>query len=54
MTAFIGRTGNPNLKIGKVTEAGRDYEIEIVTQDGSLANKVFVEKSSGRVISAYR
>ena len=50
----IERRGNPNLKVGKVTEAGRDYEVEIVTQDGSLANKVFVEKRTGRTIPAYR
>lgn len=54
VTSFITRTGNPNLKAGKVTEAGRDYEVEIVTQEGSLANKVFIEKRSGRVIPAYR
>jgi hypothetical protein len=46
-------SGNPNLKAGKVTEAGRDFEVEIVTEDGSLANKVLVEKSSGRILSAY-
>jgi hypothetical protein len=44
---------NPNLKIGKVTEVGRDFEVEIVTEDGSLANKVLVEKSTGRILSAY-
>ena len=46
-------TGNPNLKVGKVTEAGRDFEVEIVTKDGSLANKVFVEKATGRIIPAF-
>jgi hypothetical protein len=45
--------GNPNLKVGKVTEVGRDFEVEIVTKDGSLANKVLVEKSTGRILSAY-
>jgi hypothetical protein len=44
---------NPNLKVGKVTEVGRDFEVEIVTEDGSLANKVLVEKSTGRILSAY-
>jgi hypothetical protein len=44
---------NPNLKVGKVTEVGRDFEVEIVTQDGSLANKVLVEKSTGRILPAY-
>ena len=45
---------NPNLQVGKVTETGRDFEVEIVTKDGSLANKLFVEKRSGRIIPAYR
>ena len=54
VTSLLERRGNPNLKVGKVTEAGRDYEVEIVTQDGSLANKVFVEKKTGRMIPAYR
>ena len=45
--------GNPNLKVGKVTEVGRDFEVEIVTKDGGLANKVLVEKSTGRILSAY-
>ena len=46
--------GNPNLTVGKVTEVGRDFEVEIVTKDGSLANKVLVEKSTGRILSAYK
>jgi hypothetical protein len=45
--------GNPNLEVGKITEVGRDFEVEIVTKDGSLANKVLVEKSTGRILSAY-
>lgn len=50
----LERRGNPNLKVGKVSETGRDFEVEIVTQDGSLANKVFVEKRTGRIFPAYR
>jgi hypothetical protein len=42
------------LKVGKVTETGRDFEVEIVTQDGSLANKLYVEKNSGRIVPAYK
>ena len=54
VSTFLERGGNPNLKVGKVTEAGRDFMVEIVTQDGSLANKVYVEKRTGRVVPAYR
>ena len=53
VTERLEYTGNPNLKVGKVTEVGRDFEVEIVTKDGSLANKVLVEKSTGRILSAY-
>jgi hypothetical protein len=51
---FLEKRRNPNLKVGKVTETGRDYEVEIVTQDGSLANKLYVEKNSGRIFPAYK
>jgi hypothetical protein len=51
---MLERRSNPNLKVGAVTEAGRDFEVEIVTKDGSLANKLFVEKRTGRIIPAYR
>lgn len=51
---LLERRNNPYLQVGKVTETGRDYEVEIVTKDGSLANKLFVEKRTGRVIPAYR
>jgi hypothetical protein len=49
----LAGAGNPNLTVGKVTEVGRDFEVEIVTKDGSLANKVLVEKSTGQILSAY-
>jgi len=52
--SMLERRGNPNLKVGAVAEAGRDFEVEIVTKDGSLANKLFVEKRTGRIIPAYR
>ncbi len=54
VSTFLEKRGNPNVKVGKVTEAGRDFVVEIVTQDGSLANKVYVEKRTGRIIPAYR
>jgi hypothetical protein len=54
VSTFLEKRGNPNLKLGKVEESGRDFVVNIVTQDGSLANKVYVEKRSGRVLSAYR
>lgn len=44
---YLQGTRNPNLKLGKVTEQGDAFEADIVTRDGSLVDKVLVEKSSG-------
>ena len=38
---------NPNLKIGEVTEKDDVYVGEIVTKDGSLVEKLVVDKSTG-------
>lgn len=39
--------GNPNLKAGKVTEKNGAYEVDIVTKDGSLVDKIQVNKQTG-------
>lgn len=40
--------GNPNLKLGKVEESGEDEIIaEIVTQDGSLVQRLEIDKHTG-------
>ena len=38
---------NPNLKMGEITEKEDVYVGEIVTRDGSLVEKLVVDKSSG-------
>jgi hypothetical protein len=38
---------NPNLKIGEVTEKDDVYVGKIVTKDGSLVEKLVVDKSTG-------
>ncbi len=38
---------NPNLKIGEVTEKDDVYVGEIVTKDGSLVEKLVLDKSTG-------
>lgn len=45
--------GNPNLKEGKSTDKGKYFEVEVVTKDGSLVDKLTVEKQSGWMRSAY-
>jgi hypothetical protein len=42
--------GNPNLKVGKITEKDTDTIItEIVTKDGSLVRKIEVDLHTGRM-----
>jgi hypothetical protein len=50
---YLKSTRNPNLKVGKVEEKGDDFEVDIDTKDGSLVNKVLVDKDTGWMRSAY-
>jgi hypothetical protein len=50
---YLEYTRNPNLKLGKVKEVEDGFEAEIVTQDGSLVDKVFVDKYTGGMHSMY-
>ncbi len=44
---------NPNLKVGKVTEKNGIYEVNVVTKDGSLVDKIQVNRQTGWFRSAY-
>jgi hypothetical protein len=44
---YLQSTRNPNLKLGKITEQGDAFEAEIVTKEGSLVDKLLVDKSTG-------
>jgi hypothetical protein len=46
-------SSNPNLKAGKVTEKGGAYEVDVVTKDGSLVDKIQVNKQTGWFRSGY-
>lgn len=46
-------SGNPNLKAGKVTPKDGFYEVDVVTKDGSLVDKIQVNKQTGWFRSAY-
>jgi hypothetical protein len=50
---YLSSTRNPNLKIGKIEDKGNDNEVNIETKDGSLANKILVNKDTGWMRSAY-
>ena len=45
--------GNPNLKIGGVTEKDEAYEARIETKDGSLVEKLLIDKQTGWMKRAY-
>jgi mono/diheme cytochrome c family protein len=50
---YIKSTRNPNLKVGKTMEKGSQYEVTIETKDGSLVDKILVDKNTGYMHSAY-
>ena len=53
MKDYLESTKNPNLKLGKIKDKGDVYEAEIVTQEGSLVDKILVYKQTGRMRSIY-
>jgi hypothetical protein len=50
---YLKSSQNPNLQVGKVRDAKGAFEVEIVTLADSLVDKILVDKSTGRMRSAY-
>ncbi len=50
---YLRGTRNPNLKLGKITEQGNYLEAEIVTKEGSLVDKILVDRYTGWIRSIY-
>lgn len=50
---YLSYRRNPNLELGKVTDAGENFEAEIVTRDKSLVDKILIDKNSGAMKSVY-
>ena len=50
---YLRSKNNPNLKLGKIEDKGNAFEANIVTQNGSLVNKILVDKDTGQMHSAY-
>jgi hypothetical protein len=50
---YLKSTRNPNLSVGKIEEKGNDYEADIQTKNGSLVDKILVDKNTGSMRSAY-
>jgi hypothetical protein len=50
--AQIKSMRNPNLKLGKVKDAGNAFEAEILTKNNSLVDKVLVDKSTRKSLKS--
>jgi len=51
---YLKSSKNPNLRVGKVHDAGESFEVEVVTMKDSLVDKVLVNKATGWMRSAYK
>ena len=50
---YLSSMRNPNLKLGKIEEKGNNYQVNIETKEGSLVDKILVDKNTGWMRSAY-
>jgi len=50
---YLKSKGNPNLRLGQITDRGNVFEGEIVTRDDSLVDKILVDKNTGSLRSVY-
>jgi hypothetical protein len=50
---YLDSTNNPNLKLGQETDNGTGYELDILTKDNSLVDRLLVNKATGEIYSAY-
>lgn len=50
---YLQSTRNPNLRLGKIEDKGNAFEAEIQTKDGSLVDKILVDKRTGWMRSVY-
>ncbi|MHB8772772.1 MAG: c-type cytochrome [Syntrophales bacterium] len=50
---YLRATGNPNLKIGKIESQEQGFDVEILTKEGSLVDRILVNKNTGAMRSLY-
>jgi len=53
MKDYLKASRNPNLKLGKIKDAGNDFEAEIRTRNNVLVDRVLIDKNTGYIRSAY-
>ena len=50
---YLDTLRNPNLKVGEVRDIGSAFEVDVVTQNGSLVDRIDVDKDTGYMNSIY-
>lgn len=50
---MLAASHNPNLKVGDVTDEGDNFQVEVLTKDGALVDKLLVDKDTGAMRSIY-
>ena len=53
MKDYLKSSKNPNLKLGKIKDAGSAFEAEILTKNNDLVDRVHIDKATGYIRSAY-
>jgi len=53
MKDYLKSSRNPNLKLGKIKDAGDSFEAEILTKKNDLVDRVHIDKATGYIRSAY-
>jgi hypothetical protein len=53
MKDYLRSSRNPNLKLGKIKDAGNAFEAEILTKKNDIVDRVLIDKYTGGIRSAY-
>jgi len=53
MNDYLRSSRNPNLKLGRMKDAGDAFEAEILTKNNDLVDRVHIDKKTGYIKSAY-
>ena len=54
MQNYVRYLNNPNLKAGDVADKGEFFESTVVTKEGSLVEKIQIDKSTGSFRNVYQ
>lgn len=53
MENYLKSTRNPNIELGDIEDKGNVFEAKIQTKDGSLVDKIIIDKMTGWIRSIY-